>query len=158
MANRRGFSMIELIVVMVILSIIGLMVFSFLGNSMAAYMIVKERDRIYDEGLMAVERMTREIKDARYDGSTYVITTVPNTSLTFTRKHATPQDASTSVTFLRNGNLLERVGNVSSTRVLAGNVASFNPIVSGKNVNFSLGLSNAKGGTIVFQSSAAARN
>ena len=78
-----------MIVVIVILSIVGLMVFSFLGNSMASYMIVKERDRIYDEGLMAMERMTREIKDARYDGVTYLITNVTNTSVTFTRKHAT---------------------------------------------------------------------
>ena len=159
MGKARGFSLIEMIVVIVILSIVGLMVFSFLGNSMASYMIVKERDRIYDEGLMAMERMTREIKDARYDGVTYLITNVANTSVTFTRQHATPQDASTSITFRRNGNVLERQGNVSGTNVLAGNVASFTPtIVSGKNVNLSLGLTVAGGGSLVFQSTAAARN
>jgi len=158
MGKARGFSLIEMIVVIVILSIVGLMVFSFLGNSMAAYMIVKENDRIYDEGLMAMERMTREIKDARYDGVTYLITNVANTSVTFTRQHATPQDASTSITFRRNGNVLERQGNVSGTNVLAGNVASFTPIVSGKNVDLSLGLTVVGGGTLVLQSSSAARN
>ena len=159
MGKPRGFSLIEMIVVIVILGIVGLMAFGFLGNSMAAYMIVKENDRIYDEGLMAMERMTREIKDARYDGVTYLITNVANTSVTFTRQHATPQDASTSITFRRNGNVLERQGNVSGTNVLAGNVASFTPtIVSGKNVNLSLGLTVAGGGSLVFQSTAAARN
>ncbi len=158
MGKPRGFSFIELIVVIVILSIVGLMVFSFLGNSMASYMIVKERDRIFDEGLTAMERMSREIKDARYDSVTYPITAVANTSVSFTRKHATPRDASTSITFRRNGNVLERVGNVSGTRVLAGNVASFSPTVSGKNVDFSLGLSVSGGGTLVLQSSAVARN
>ena len=158
MGKPRGFSLIEMIVVIVILSIVGLMVFNFLGNSMASYMIVKERDRIYDEGLLAMERMTREIKDARYDSVSYPITAVANTSITFSRKHGTPQDTSTSITFRRNGNVLERVGNVSGTHVLAGNVASFSPIVSGKNVNLSLGLTVAGGGTLVLQSSAAARN
>ena len=110
MGKPRGFSLIEMIVVIVILGIVGLMAVSFLGNSMASYMIVKERDRIFDEGLMALERMTREIKDARYDSTSYPITGVANTSVTFTRKHATPQDASTSITFRRNGNVLERVG------------------------------------------------
>jgi len=158
MGKPRGFSLIEMIVVIVILGIVGLMAFGFLGNSMAAYMIVKERDRIFDEGLMAMERMTREIKDARYDSISYPITSVANTSVTFTRKHATPQDASTSITFRRNGNGLERVGNVSGTNVLAGNVASFTPIVSGKNVDLSLGLTVVGGGTLVLQSSSAARN
>jgi prepilin-type N-terminal cleavage/methylation domain-containing protein len=159
MGKSRGFTFIEMIVVIVILSIVGLMVFGYLGSSMASYMIVKERDRIFDEGLMAMERMTREIKDARYDSVSYPITSVANTSVTFTRKHATLQDASTSITFRRSGNVLERVGNVSGTRALAGNVASFDPtIVSGKNVNLSLGLTVAGGGTLVLQSSAAARN
>ena len=147
--------MIEMIVSMVILSIVGMMAFSFISNSMVAYMTVKNSDRIFSEGLTALERMTREIRDAR-SGST--ITVVANTSITFTRKHATPQDASTSVTFRRNGNQLERLGNVSGTRVLAGNVTAFNPVVAGGNVDLSLGLALAGGGAITLRSSATARN
>jgi prepilin-type N-terminal cleavage/methylation domain-containing protein len=158
MRSQRGFSLIELIVVIVIMGIMGFMVSSFLGNSMAAYMIIKDKNRIYDEGLLGLERMTREIHDARYDPVSYPITVVANTSISFTRKHATPQDASTVITFQRNGNQLERVGNVSGTHLLAGNVSAFNPTVAGKNVSLQLGLSISGGGAITLHSTASARN
>ena len=161
MFNHRGFSLIELIVVIVILSILGLISFSFLGNSMKTYMLVKDGNLIYDEGLMALERMTREIRDARYQPPTYTLTPVPNTSITFTRKHPTPQDTSTNITFRINGNQLERMGNVSGTHILAGHVTSFSPTLNGKTVKLELGLEINSGGTtipVVLHSSATARN
>ena len=168
MFNHRGFSLIELIVVIVILSILGLMSFSFLGNSMATYMLVKDGNLIYDEGLMALERMTREIRDARHQPPTYTLTPGTN-SITFTRKHPTPQDNSTNIIFRINGNQeLERVGDVSGTHILAGHVTSFSPTLfpdptdpNGKTVKLELGLEINSGGTtipVVLHSSATARN
>lgn len=65
MANRqRGFSLVELITVIVILGMVSVGIASFMRNSMEIYSSVSEREQLLTESRFAVERMTRELRRA----------------------------------------------------------------------------------------------
>ncbi|MBI4127905.1 MAG: prepilin-type N-terminal cleavage/methylation domain-containing protein [Parcubacteria group bacterium] len=59
--NRRGFTVLELIVVMLIISLITLLVFRVIGEGQA-----KRRDRERTEDLNAINIMLGQIRDGRY--------------------------------------------------------------------------------------------
>ena len=62
--NPNGFTMIEIIISIVIMGILSIYTFSFLGDSMGAYVRVKEHKILYDEARIAMERMALEIRNA----------------------------------------------------------------------------------------------
>lgn len=120
--NPCGFTIIEFIIVIVILGILGVYTFSFLGDSMGAYVRVQEHKILYDEGRLAMEHMVREIRDANQNAA---ITVVSNTSITFTKLHP----SSATITYSLTSGTLNRVYN--GTYALAGNVQTFSPTVFG---------------------------
>lgn len=63
-APSRGFTLIELIVVMVILAVSGIAVFSFIGIGTQIFVDSVGRDQLAGQSRFAVERITREVRDA----------------------------------------------------------------------------------------------
>ena len=120
-----GFSLIEAIVSIVLLSIVGLFVFSFLMSSMDGYRRVKERGSLSSKGRMAMDRMIRELRDARRPVS------VAGGVVSFTKEHPSPTDSSLNITLSKSGSVLRRTGNDSGAVDLVDNVNAFTPAVNG---------------------------
>jgi len=123
----KGFTLIEIIIVIVILSIVSAITIKFLFDGLRIYTMTVNQKTLFDEGKLALERMCRDIRDAQSisvpaaGGSGSVIT--------FIRNNATAQDgASETITFQRNaGNsTLEKVKtSPAATRTMADNVNTF---------------------------------
>jgi len=105
---EKGFTLIEIIIVIVILSIASAITIKFLVDSLRIYTMTVNQKTLYDEGKFALERMCRDIRDAQS-------ISVPNTgssgstSIVFVRTNATAYDsASDTITFqLLGGNLIK---------------------------------------------------
>jgi len=65
--NRRGFTLIEIIIVIVILGFVFAITIKFLTDSLRIYTMTVNQKTLYDEGKLALERMARDIRDARSD-------------------------------------------------------------------------------------------
>lgn len=103
---NRGFTLIELVTVIMVLAILGGFTFSFLDHAIKTYTMVKEQDILYTEGAYIMERVTKELSDAA------TVTTpslgAMSSTLTFTRVHTSSIDTSTTVTFAKSGRNLLR--------------------------------------------------
>lgn len=64
MHNNRGFTLVELVVVIVLLGIIGVSTFAYLGFGGQIFRDTVERSALASEGRFVVERLTREIRNA----------------------------------------------------------------------------------------------
>jgi prepilin-type N-terminal cleavage/methylation domain-containing protein len=148
----RGFTVIEMIISIVILGILGVYTFSFLGNSMGAYVRVRDHKTLYDEARIAMRRMADEIEDANRNAP---ITITPNTSIVFTKTHP----SATMITYILSGSVLNRVSG-GVTNALTGNVQTFNPAVDGttKVVTLELVQAVSGGGTVRFRTMVYPRN
>ncbi|MDI6762671.1 MAG: prepilin-type N-terminal cleavage/methylation domain-containing protein [Thermodesulfobacteriota bacterium] len=83
---QKGFTLIEIIIVIVILSIVSGITIKFLIDSLKIYTMTVNQKTLFDEGKLAMERMCRDIRDANG------ITGTTASSITFTRAHTTVQD------------------------------------------------------------------
>jgi prepilin-type N-terminal cleavage/methylation domain-containing protein len=126
-AFQRGFTLIEIIVVIVILSIVSAITIKFLVDSMKIYTMTVNQKTLFDEGKLALERMCRDIRDAR--SISVPAAGASGSVITFIRNNATAQDGvSETITFQRNaGNsTLEKVKtSPAATRTIADNVNTF---------------------------------
>ena len=123
--SSRGFTLIEVVIVIVILSIVSAITIYFLVSSLRVYTMTINQKTLYDEGKMALERMCRDIRDA--NSITSPAAGGSGSLITFTRTNATAQDiAGENITFQLTGTNLEKVkASPSVTNTLAGNVSSF---------------------------------
>jgi prepilin-type N-terminal cleavage/methylation domain-containing protein len=64
--NKKGHTLIELILVVVILGIIGVFTFLFVDRNIRTYLLIINRGEIYQEASYTLERITRELRDASY--------------------------------------------------------------------------------------------
>jgi len=106
----KGFTLIEIIVVIVILSIASVITVKFLVDSLRIYNMTVNQKTLFDEGKLALERMCRDIRDAQSISGPAAGGS--GNAITFIRNNATAQDvAGESITFQRNaGNgTLEKV-------------------------------------------------
>ena len=62
--RQKGFTLIELVLVIVILGILALGVFSFIGRSVQIFVDVAERDQILSDSRFVIERLNRELRKA----------------------------------------------------------------------------------------------
>ena len=122
---QRGFTLIEVVVVIVILSIVSAITINFLINSLKIYTMTVNQKTLFDEGKLALERMCRDIRDGR--SITSPASGGSGSSITFIRNNATAQDvAAESITFQLTGSTLEKVkASPSVTSSLASNVSTF---------------------------------
>jgi prepilin-type N-terminal cleavage/methylation domain-containing protein len=120
---QRGFTLIEIIVVIVILAIVSGITVKFVIDGLRIYTMTVNQKTLFDEGKLALERMCRDIRDARS------ITGVTASSITFVRDDATAQDiAGETIIFQRNAgaNTLEKVkASPAATSTMASNVTAF---------------------------------
>ena len=121
--GKRGFTLIEVVIVIVILSIVSAITIYFLVSSLRVYTMTVNQKILFDEGKLAVERICRDIRDANS------ITGSTATSITFIRTHATGagQDiANETITFQLTGTTLEKVkASPAVTSAIAENVSAF---------------------------------
>jgi prepilin-type N-terminal cleavage/methylation domain-containing protein len=112
--NNRGFTLIEIVIVIIVLGIIGTFTMSFLIDNSKTYQMMKLQRELYQDGVYAMERLSRDITDARGGAD---VTICPG----FWRTHTTARDANLCViyswdsvtgTLQRNGLLIAR--NVSN--------------------------------------------
>lgn len=120
-AFQKGFTLIEIIVVIIILSIIATISIKFLTDSLRIYTMTVNQKTLFDEGKLALEKMCRGIRDARS------ITGVTASSITFVRDDATAYDiAGETIIFQLNAGILQKVkASPASTSTMASNVTAF---------------------------------
>ena len=118
--------MIELVTVIVVLSILSLFTFSFIEHASKTYLLGKEQSALYLEGVYIMERITRELSDAK------TVDTAASSTLTFTTAvHPSPPPGflartATIVTFRRQvGGDLFRISN-GNTIIIGRNIKTFN--------------------------------
>jgi prepilin-type N-terminal cleavage/methylation domain-containing protein len=121
--GQKGFTLVEIVMVIVILGVIGAFTFQFVAQGVQAFKKSSARKDLYDQGRLALERMVRELRDTKE------VTGSAGSSITFKKAHpAQAADNTEEVKFQLNGTNLERVGDPSgtpATAVLASNVSSF---------------------------------
>lgn len=126
--NIRGFTLIEIILVIVILSIISVVTIHFLVNGLKTYVMMVNQKNLSDEARLALERICRDIRDAQQ-----ILTPPSGTSgnmISFQRSHPTFGDiAGEMISYRLNGTTLERIKTSPNLTIpLASNVTSFTVI------------------------------
>jgi prepilin-type N-terminal cleavage/methylation domain-containing protein len=120
---QKGFTLIEIIVVIIILAIVSAITIKFLVDGLRIYTMTVNQKTLFDEGKLALERMCRDIRNARS------ITGTTASSITFVRDDPTAQDvAGETIIFQRNAvvSTLEKVkASPVATSTMANNVTAF---------------------------------
>ena len=144
--NNHGYTLIELVMVIVILGVISGFTFQMLGAGVQAFKKSSARKDLSDQGRLALERMVRELRDGKE------ITDCSSNSITFKKAHpAQAADNIEEVKFELVGTNLKRVGDPNGNAggpyeaVLASDVTSFQVGEAGG--GSSLAVDNASSGT-----------
>ena len=154
LVRNRGFTLIEIIIVIVILAIAAGITIKFLIDSMQIYTMAVNQKTLFDEGKLALERMCRDIRDASS------ISGVTASSITFVRNNATAQDAAgETITFRWNGgtNPLEKV-KAGTGYPMASNVTGFTVTNATNEIQLQLTLQLTSGENVTFQTKVYPKN
>jgi prepilin-type N-terminal cleavage/methylation domain-containing protein len=126
LSENRGFTFIEVVIVIVILSIVSVIGINFLIDSLKVYTLAVNQKTLFDEGKLALERMVRDIRDARAVAEPDSGETVDE--IRITRTNATAQDyAGEAIRFVMSGTTLQKRKSDPSVMLidLASNVSTF---------------------------------
>jgi len=149
--SSTGYTLIEIIVVVVILSIVSAITIYFMVNSIKVYTMTVNQNTLLDEGKLALERMCRDIRDANSITST-------SNSITLTRTHATAQDsAGETITFQLTGSTLQRV-KASTGYDMASNVSTFTVTNTSNEITLQLTLALGTGENVTLQTKVYPKN
>ncbi len=111
----------------VILAIVSAITIKFLVDSLRIYTMAVNQKTLFDEGKLAMERMCRDIRDARAIGTPSAGES--GSTIRFTRTNATAQDAAGEALRFRltGGNLVKdkQLPVQWTTSALASNVSAF---------------------------------
>jgi Tfp pilus assembly protein PilW len=114
------------VIVIVILSIVSVIGINFLIDSLKVYTLAVNQKTLFDEGKLALERMVRDIRDARAVAEPDSGETVDE--IRITRTNATAQDyAGEAIRFVISGTTLQKRKTDPGTMLidLASNVSTF---------------------------------
>lgn len=112
---KKGFTLIELILVIVIGSMVSVFTFSFIYNSIQTYRLMRTQRQLHQDATYALERITRELRDASFSINT-------SGGISFIKAHQTPADTNTFVRYYQSGSTLFRCSDSA-----AGLICLFNP-------------------------------
>ena len=156
LVRSKGFTLIEIIVVIVILSIVSTITIKFLVDSLRIYTMTVNQKTLFDEGKLTLERMCRDIRDARS------ITGSTADSITFVRTNATAQDiAGETIIFQRNAgaSTLEKVkASPVVTITMAANVSAFAVTNATNEIQLQLTLQLTSGENVTLQTKVYPKN
>ncbi|MCX5813436.1 MAG: prepilin-type N-terminal cleavage/methylation domain-containing protein [Proteobacteria bacterium] len=121
----HGFTLMEMIITIVILSVIALFTFSFFINLTKVYTSMESQRTIHQEAAYIAERISREIRDAKS-------VTVAGSIIAFQRSHAIATDSSSNiyVRFRLSGTDIYRDSGTSSAsytvnKIIGRNITNF---------------------------------
>ena len=119
--ENEGFTVIELVTVILVLSILGAFTLSFIGNAVKTYGLVREQNPLYADGTSIMERVTRELSDATAINTadvpqypswssklTFTTAAHPPPPLTAVRPAASVTYELNNTNLLRNGTIIGR--------------------------------------------------
>jgi prepilin-type N-terminal cleavage/methylation domain-containing protein len=152
--SSKGFTLIEIVIVIVILSIVSAITVKFLVDGLRIYTMTVNQKTLFDEGKLALERMCRDIRDASS------ISGVTASSITFIRTNATVQDgAGETITFRWNGgaNPLEKV-KAGTGYSMASNVTAFTVTNATDEIQLQLTLQLTSGENVTLQTKVYPKN
>lgn len=112
---KKGFTLIELILVIVIGSMVSAFTFSFIYNSIQTYRLMRTQRQLHQDATYALDRITRELRDASFGIST-------SSGISFIKSHQTPTDSNTFVRYYQSGSTLFRCSDS-----VFGLICLFNP-------------------------------
>jgi prepilin-type N-terminal cleavage/methylation domain-containing protein len=92
--GSKGFTLIELIVVIIILGVVGVFTFQFLASGVQTYITMQKQKDLLDEGRLCLERMSREIRDAEE-----VLKFFTNDRIWILKSHDTTYDPAKTIVF-----------------------------------------------------------
>jgi prepilin-type N-terminal cleavage/methylation domain-containing protein len=119
----RGFTLIEMVMVMVILGILAGLTAPIFSQGLTAARLTTENLHTLAKLRYATERLVREIRQVNYNGSGYDVTTMTASSLVFTKADT----VNTTVSITSSGpNLTLAYGTPSVSGLLADEVSSIN--------------------------------
>ncbi len=141
--EQHGFTLIELVTVIVVVGIIGGLTFAFLSSGANTYRLAASQQALHGEAWVAVERIVREVQSAvppqsippapprltpvtlpaaGGTGGTLAFDDITKTDPVICAKC---EDRSTAITYSLLGNKLMRTGDVSGARPIASGVTAF---------------------------------
>ena len=122
---QGGFTLIEMVIAIVILSIASAVGLYFLVSSARVYTMSVNQKNLFDEAKLSLERMCRDVRDAR--SITSPASGGSGNLIAMTRTNASVQDsANENITFRLTGSTLEKVKTSPAiTSAMAGNVTAF---------------------------------
>lgn len=158
--SHSGFTLIEMIIVVVILSTVAAFTIYFLVDSVRLYSQTVNQKALLDEGRLALERIGRDLRDAQSVSSPPAGTSA--NSISFIRTHATAGDGiNENITFRLSGNILEKVKTQPvAVRSLAENVSNFTVTrdAASAEIKLVLSLSRGSGERVTLQTKVYPRN
>jgi prepilin-type N-terminal cleavage/methylation domain-containing protein len=138
---KKGFTLIEIVIVIVVLSIMGVFTFTFLSNSAETYQMMRTQRELYQEGTYMLERISRELRDGTY------ISGLAANSITFQKtNYASTIDNSQNVNFYQDGSDLKRSSANNPNKIIAKNISSISitsnpsPLTNQENTTFPIAI------------------
>ncbi|MBI4389040.1 MAG: prepilin-type N-terminal cleavage/methylation domain-containing protein [Nitrospinae bacterium] len=151
--NNRGFTLVEIVIGLVLLSIMGVFSIGYLRNLAETTQLTESQKTLVDESKFAMEFLVRELRMA--DDTTNSITIGGGgTSVTFDKLNAYPKDtniSSVNYTWNSGAKTLTRTS-ASVTTTLATNVTSFNISVSSDFYTITMTLAGSSGENFTLES------
>lgn len=159
--SSRGYTLIEVIIVIVILAIVSGITINFLVSSLKIYTMTVNQKTLLDQGKLALERMCRDIRDAK--SITSPAAGGSGGLITFVRTNATAQDnAGDIIIFQTSSGTLQRVNQTRGDNpgfAMAGNVSAFTVTLdTSSEVKLQLTLSFATGENVTLQTKVYPKN
>jgi prepilin-type N-terminal cleavage/methylation domain-containing protein len=158
--RSKGYTLIEIIIVIVILAIVAVISIKFLIDGMQIYTMTVNQKTLYDEGKLALEKMCRDIRDARD-----IINTTPS-SIAFRRTNATTggDGAGERIRFDLSGTTLQKVkgvnpaGNGGTPYAMANDVTPFTVTEATNEIQLTLTLRLTSGENVTLQTKVYPKN